>query len=189
MHACHVPFRAGWRPQNVRAVLSNIFTERPDGRGGRVPCLTWDNAVLLSETLDPHDGQTFPWTLKVQRIAPGNKNSWYLEISGTRACVRFTTQNPKSLHMLEYKGGEQSWRLLEMGQETAFRTITGSIFEFGFSDAILQMWAAFLFELAEGRPRKKFAACVTPEETTLSHRLFTAALESQKEKKTIPLRD
>ena len=33
MHVCHVPFRAGWIPQNVRAVLSNIVTERPDGKG------------------------------------------------------------------------------------------------------------------------------------------------------------
>ncbi|MGB9625755.1 MAG: Gfo/Idh/MocA family protein, partial [Phycisphaerae bacterium] len=36
MHACHVPFRAGWRPRNVRAVLSDIIKERPDSKGGRV---------------------------------------------------------------------------------------------------------------------------------------------------------
>ena len=40
MHVCHVPFRAGWVPQNVRAVLSNLIPERPDGKGGRVPCET-----------------------------------------------------------------------------------------------------------------------------------------------------
>ena len=34
MHACHMPFRAGWVPQNVRAVLGNIVKERPDGKGG-----------------------------------------------------------------------------------------------------------------------------------------------------------
>jgi predicted dehydrogenase len=67
-----------------------------------------------------------------------------------------------------------------MGQETAFKTITGSIFEFGFSDAILQMWAAFVYELATGQRRKPFAGCVTPEETALSHELFTAALESHR---------
>jgi predicted dehydrogenase len=189
MHACHVPFRAGWQPQNVRAVLSNIVAERPDGRGGRAPCSTWDNAVLLCETLNPQDGQVFPWTLKLQRIAPGHRNSWYLEVLGTRASARFTTQNPKCLQVLEYQGGEQSWRVLEMGQETAFRTITGPLFEFGFSDSILQMWAAFLFELVEGHPKKKFAACVTPEETALSHRLFSAALESQKQGSTVSLCD
>jgi predicted dehydrogenase len=189
LHACHIPFRAGWKPRNVRAVLSKIVTERPDGRGGWAPCTTWDNALLLSETLNPQDGQAFPWTLKVQRIAPGHKNTWYLEILGTQTCTRFSTQNPKSLQMLEYRGGEQSWRTLEMGQETAFPTITGPIFEFGFSDSILQMWAAFLYELVEGQPKKKFAGCVTPEETLLSHKLFSAALESQKQSSTVSLRD
>ena len=37
MHVCHVPFRAGWIPRTVRAVLSNIVPERPDGRGGMAP--------------------------------------------------------------------------------------------------------------------------------------------------------
>ncbi|MBN1863441.1 MAG: Gfo/Idh/MocA family oxidoreductase, partial [Victivallales bacterium] len=34
MHACHMPFRAGWLPKNVTAILSNIVKERPDGKGG-----------------------------------------------------------------------------------------------------------------------------------------------------------
>jgi len=42
------------------------------------------------------------------------------------------------------------------------------------------MWAAYLYELTEGKPKSKFASCVTPEETALSHRLFTAALKSWK---------
>jgi hypothetical protein len=74
-----------------------------------------------------------------------------------------------------------------MGQETAFKTISGSIFEFGFSDAILQMWAAFVYELATGQRRKLFAGCVTPEETALSHKLFTAALESHWRSKVVSL--
>jgi hypothetical protein len=74
-----------------------------------------------------------------------------------------------------------------MGQETAFKTITGSIFEFGFSDAILQMWGAFVFELATGQRLKPFAGCVTPEETALSHELFTAALESHHQSQVVEL--
>ena len=66
------------------------------------------------------------------------------------------------------------------GHRTAFTSITGKIFEFGFSDSIIQMWAAFLYEMTEGRTLKRFAGCVTPEETALSHRLFTAALESHR---------
>jgi predicted dehydrogenase len=188
MHACHVPFRAGWRPVNVRAILSNIVRERPDGKGRLTPCETWDNAILLCETRNPSDGEVFPWTLKIQRIAPGEKNSWYLEILGTKACARFTTKWPKTLQLLEYQGKEQTWQHLELGQESAFESITGGIFEFGFSDAILQMWAAFILELT-GESLNRFVSCVRPEETALSHLLFTAALESQARRAVVPLPD
>jgi predicted dehydrogenase len=177
MHVCHVPLRAGWVPRSVRAVLSNIVRERPDGRGGMAPCETWDNATLLCDVADP-SGDVLPMTLKTQRIAPGEKDTWYLEVLGTRASARFSTKNPKRLELLDYTGGEQVWGQIDMGHETAFKSLTGSIFEFGFSDAILQMWAAFLHELIHGRPAGRFAGCVTPTETALSHRLFTAALQS-----------
>jgi predicted dehydrogenase len=181
MHVCHVPFRAGWVPRNVRAMLSNIVPQRPDGRGGMAPCETWDNATLLCETVDPATNEPFPMTLKTQRIAPGQKNTWYVEILGMKASARFSTKNPKRLEVLVVDGKEQAWGQIDVGYEAAFRGITGSIFEFGFSDAVLQMWAAFLYELAHGQPLGRFAGCATPEETALSHRLFTAALESQRQ--------
>jgi hypothetical protein len=187
MHVCHVPFRAGWTPKEVSAVLSNIVTERPDGKGGRVQCLTWDNATLLCRTLDPMTGCIFPWTIKTQRIAPGEKNTWYLEILGADACARFSTKNPKLLQVLEYRGGEQEWRQVDMGYQSAFQSITGPIFEFGFTDSILQMWAAFFYELVHGQPLRQFAGCVKPEETALSHVLFTAALASEKQGRGICL--
>jgi len=181
MHVCALPFRAGWIPLNVRAVLSDIVKERPDGKGNRVSCRTWDNATLLCEAVETGgDERPFPLTLKFQRIAPGQKNTWFIEVLGTRASARFSTRNPKHLEWLDYSGGEQVWGDIETGHETAFKTITGSIFEFGFPDSILQMWAAFLHELVEGRPAKRFAGCATLSETSLSHRLFTAALASQK---------
>ena len=34
MHALHLPLRAGWAPQNVRAILTDVVPERPDGAGG-----------------------------------------------------------------------------------------------------------------------------------------------------------
>lgn len=187
MHACHVPFRAGWRPLNVRAILSDIVRERPDGKGGRVSCKTWDNATLLCEMMDPASGQTFPWTFKSFRIAPGEKNTWYVRILGTRTSVRFSTKNPKLLEMLVYDGGEQVWGQIDMGMDTAFASITGGIFESGFSDAVQQMWAAYLYELHHGKPISRFGGCVTPEEVAVSHRLFTAALESQRKVSTVPV--
>ncbi len=188
MHACHVPFRAGWTPLNVRAVLSNLVTSRPDKQGILVPCDTWDNATLLCEAADPTTGGAFPWTIRLFRIAPGEKDTWYCEVYGMRKSARYSSKNTNEIEILDYsRGGEQAWQHIDMGHETAFKTITGSIFEFGFSDAVLQMWAAFLYELTHGKPLKRFAGCVTPEETALSHRLFTAALVSHREGKTVPI--
>ena len=187
MHACHFPFRAGWRPKTVRAVLSKIVAERPDGKGGLAPCETWDNATLLC-TADDAGGNEFPMTIKTFRIAPGHKNSWYLEVYGTRGSARWSSKQINTIETMAYQpGGEQAWQVLDMGHEMAFKSLTGVNFEAGFSDSILQMWAAFLFELAHGQPRSRFAACVTPEEAALSHALFTAALESQKHGSTVAL--
>jgi len=181
LHVCHVPFRAGWIPRTVRAVLSNIVPERPDGRGNIVPCETWDNATLLCDVAVPNANDVFPMTLKTQRIAPGQKNTWCLEVLGTESSARFSTKNPKRLEVLSNRDRkEQAWEMVDMGYEPPFKCITGGIFEFGFCDAILQMWAAFVSELAFGRPAARFAGCATPEEAALSHRLFTAALESQR---------
>ena len=173
---------------NVRAVLSDIMPMRPNGKGEMVPCETWDNATLLCEAKDSNSGSVFPFTLRTQRISPGQKNNWYLEVLGTRTCARFSTKNTNTLEILEYIRGEQVWQQVEMGHEVPFKSITHSIFQFGVSDAILQMWAGFLYELDKGNPFTKFSGCVTPEETSLWHKLFTAALESQKSSSTVVLK-
>ncbi len=179
-HPCTIPLRAGWLPRNVRAVLSNIVRERPDGRGGMVPCETWDNATLLCEAEDPASKSDFPFSLRIDRISPGEKNNWYIEIYGTRASVKYSLKDANALELLEYEvGGEQAWRRIDMGHEVTFPSITGDIFQFGVCDAILQMWAAFLYELDMGKPLARFAGCATPEESVTWHKLFTAALESQ----------
>jgi predicted dehydrogenase len=188
MHACHIPFRAGFIPKNVRAVLSKLVPDRPDKEGKRVPCVTWDNATLLCEADDPRFGHSFPLTIKTQRIAPGETDTWYFEIKGMRGCARWSSKNPRRLELLEYTpGGVQALQQIDMGYESVFPTITGGIFEFGFTDAILQMWAAFIGELSGELPEGKFVPCVTPEETALSHKLFTAALESWKKTSTVTL--
>lgn len=179
-HVCAVPFRAGWVPTNVRAVLSNIVPQRPDGKGGTVPCETWDNATLLCEAHDPVSDSTFPFTLRTQRISPGQKNNWYVEIYGTRASVKFSLNEANTLELLEYTpGGEQAWQKISMGHDMTYRSITGEVFQCGVCDAILQMWAAFLYELERRETPGRFAGCATPEESVLWHKLFTAALKSQ----------
>jgi len=171
LHVCHVPFRLGIRPKNVRALLSKIVRERPDGHGGMAPCETWDNATLACET-----EAGFPMLLETKRISPGDTNSWSLAIYGTRQSAEFSTRRPKTLRTLPYTSGDrQAWREEELGQDSAYPVITGHIFESGFSDSILQMWASFMDELAGNVPP---FGCALPEEAHLSHRLFTAALRS-----------
>jgi predicted dehydrogenase len=188
MHVVHVPFRSGWQPRNVRALLSKIVKERPDRDGRFVPCETWDNAILACdvETAD----QKFPMLLSMKRIAPGHANTWFIRINGTSLSAEFSTKNPKRLASLPYvPGGEQTWHVIDVPHQSAYQSITGSIFEFGFSDALLQMWAAFCDELVHGPGMKQPLRCATPEETALSHRLFTAALESQRTGGTVALED
>src|SRR5690606_20441216 len=178
MHVLHVPLRAGWVPERVSAQLSNIVTERPDGRGGTAACETWDNATILGRA-GGYEG--FPMILHTKRIAPGETNTWYLKVHGTERSMEYSTKNPKTLRVLEYSpGARQAWQALDLGYESAYPAITGGIFEFGFPDAILQMWAAFCDELAHGRDgmRQPFT-CATPEEAAESHRIFTQALEYQ----------
>ena len=187
MHACHFPFRAGWFPTSVRAVLSKIVSERPDGKGGMAPCETWDNATLCC-TAEDGGGQEFPLTIKTFRIAPGHKNTWYLEVYGTRGSACWSSKQINTLSTMTYQpGGEQPWQVLDMGHEMAFKSLTGVNFEAGFSDSILQMWAAFLYEVAHGQPKSRFAGCVTPEEAQWSHRLFDAALVSQRDRQVVAL--
>ena len=105
---------------------------------------------------------------------------WFIRVIGTKRSMSYSTKYPKTLKVMEYEeGGPQAWQHIDLGYESAYPTITGSIFEFGFTDSILQMWAAFCDELTNGREKMKQPFyCVTPEETHQSHLIFTQALES-----------
>jgi predicted dehydrogenase len=187
MHAVHLPLRLGWRPRDVRALLTKLVAQRPGPDGQPVPCDTWDNAVLACEV--EADGLRLPMTLSTKRIAPGHQNTMFLRISGTDCSAEFSTKYPKQVRYLPYTlGGEQAWRELDAPFRSAYPTITGDIFEFGFTDAILQMWAAFCDELAHGPNgmRQPFG-CATPDELAACHDLFTAALESQRTGQTIAI--
>ncbi|GAC1455675.1 MAG: hypothetical protein PVS3B3_02830 [Ktedonobacteraceae bacterium] len=186
MHVLHVPLRAGWYPKNVRALLSKIVKERPDGQGHMVPCETWDNATLFCE-VQSHE-QHFPMTLETKRIAPGESNTWYIRILGTALSAEFSTKYPRTLRTLPYTpGSSQAWQVQDLGSQSAYPSITGGIFEFGFSDSVLQMWAAFCDELVHPNAMSQPFYCVTPEETEQSHHLFTAALASQRTAQVILL--
>jgi predicted dehydrogenase len=176
MHVLHIPLRFRWFPHRIEAQLSKIVKERPDGKGGCVPCRTWDNATIFGE-VEAGDG-TFPITFHTKRIAPGETNTWFIRVLGMKRSMTFSTKYPRTLNVMEYRsGGVQAWQQIDLGYQSAYPTITGSIFEFGFTDCILQMWAAFCDELAHGREKMlQPFFCVTPEEAHQSHLIFTQAL-------------
>jgi len=178
MHALHIPLRFGWFPRRVHAQLSKIVKERPDGKGGRVPCKTWDNATIYGEV--EKNGAAFPISFHTKRIAPGESNTWFIRVFGMRRSMAFSTKYPKTLSVMEYEpGGTQAWQQIDLGYQSAYPTITGNIFEFGFTDCILQMWAAFCDELANGREKMlQPFYCATPDEAHQTHIVFTAALNS-----------
>ncbi len=186
MHVVHLPFRFGWFPRTVRALLSDVITERPDAEGRMVPCDTWDNAILACEVAT--GDQRFPMLLSTKRIAPGHANTWYIRVIGSRFSAQFSTRNPKRLLTLDYTpGGEQAWAALDAPYRSAYPTVSGAIFEFGFSDAILQMIAAFCDEVVNGDRMRQPLRCATPAEARQSHLLFTAALRSQRRAEVVPL--
>ena len=147
------------------------------------PCETWDNAVLLCDSKDK-DGNKFPITFEMKRMQPGATNEWYLEVYGMDMSVKFTTADPNAFYFTEAMGTEQAWCKVIVGNKPQFKTATAGIFEFGFADAILQMWASFMHEI-EGHEVE--FGCLRPEETVISHKLHTAALKSEKENAIIKM--
>ena len=127
--------------------------------------------------------------LEIKRIAPGETNTWYLRVLGTQFSVEFSTKYPKTLRTMAYtRGSPQAWQSQDLGSESAYQTITGGIFEFGFSDSILQMWAAYCDELAHADSMRQPFYCLTPEETEQSHRILTASLESNRQAQVVQLK-
>ncbi|WP_294178720.1 Gfo/Idh/MocA family protein [uncultured Schumannella sp.] len=192
LHAWHVPLRLGWTPARLYAVLQDLIPERPDATGAMVVCDTIENATVTATVATETGGVAyeFPLVVETKRIDPGQKNTWRLRVSGLDGVVEFSTAEPKTLRVLRRPGSpgapagaEQVWQHLQVGSQSNWPTVTGGIFEFGFSDAILQMWAAFLAERA-GALGDRFG-CVTPQEAWLTHRLYDAAMTSQREQRVV----
>lgn len=184
MHAVHLPLRLGWFPVTVHAQLQKIYSERPDGKGGFAPCDTWDNATLNTEFSD--NGKLVPLTIETKRMAPGEMNSWFIEILGTNGGLKYSTKDAKSFWTFK-RGKDQAWERTELGFHGQFPTSTGGIFETGFPDCFQQMIASFIAE-REGFLSDRFT-CATPLEALQSHKIFNAALISYKNKSVVNVND
>jgi predicted dehydrogenase len=187
MHAQHIPLRMGWFPKTVYADLQKIVETRPDGKGGSTPCETWDNATLICKCEDPQNQKPFTMYLETKRMEPGSTNRWFIEVYGTHGSARFTTEEPRTFYQCETVGSEQGWTRIDVGSVTFGKTITGGIFETGFSDGLLQMLYAFMQEFNDGGSKHPFPN-VSLDETHLSHVLMTAALESNRTGSAVALK-
>lgn len=174
-HSLLLPLRAGVVPDTVYSILSNIITQRPNRAGDKVPCDTWDNALLLMNAHMEGENYSFPMELEVARIAPGSPNDWYIEVYGSEASIRYSISDTNNIYCAERRGGSQNWMKLEIGYQPAYPTITAGLAAFGFCDALLQMWAAYLDELTGGSARER---CMTPDEALLCHRVLDGALRA-----------
>jgi predicted dehydrogenase len=174
MHVAHLPLRFGWFPQTVYAILQDLVPSRPDSRGLPAPCDTFENATLIGSV--GNRTRSFPMRLEMKRLDPGQMNTWAISVQGMSGSVAYSTRQPKTVRLCRTVGARQDWQEIEAGSQSVFATVTGSIFEAGFSDAVLQMVAAFLAEW-DGQLGDRFG-CVTPHEALDSHRIWDAALRS-----------
>ncbi|MEG0492135.1 MAG: Gfo/Idh/MocA family oxidoreductase [Clostridia bacterium] len=183
IHVMHLPLRLQIKPTTVAAQLANIAKTRPNEHGEQVPCETWDNALLLCEAQNAA-GDAFPMTFEMKRMAPGCTNTVEYELYGLKRSAKFTTDDPNAVYFTDNIGTEQAWSRRVLGQKTLYPVITGGIFEFGFSDSLLQMFAAFVSEL-RGLPCD--FGCFTPEEALVCHQVLTAAIQSYQERTVVTL--
>ena len=176
LHVAHVPLRLGWQPRSVYGRLDDVVTQRPGPDGSPVPCDTWDNALLVCGTHPAAGGRDFTMLWETRRIAPGHANTWFFEAMGMDGGVSFSTRNPAVLRRFAMRDGEQVWVEVQPGNVSAWPVVSGAIFEFGFGDALRQMWASYLAERA-GALGDRFGTA-TPDEALASHRVFAAAVRS-----------
>jgi len=176
LHVAHLPLRLGWHPQSVYGRLDDVVQQRPGPDGTPVACDTWDNALLVCGARPNAGGRDFTMLWETRRIAPGHANTWFIDAIGMDGGVQFSTREPTLLRRFRMDGTEQVWEEVQPGNVSAWPVVSGAIFEFGFGDALLQMWASFLAERA-GALGDRFGTA-TPGEALESHRVFDAALRS-----------
>lgn len=174
LHPLHLPLRLGWMPERLFAVLTNVVQERRNAAGDLVPCDTWDNASILARV---GAASPFPMSVDMKRIAPGQNNTWRIRALGMDGGISYTSRSPAVVQHFAIREGRQGWSEELTGTQSVVPTSIPPLVEFGFSDAILQMWATFFAE-REGRLGDRFG-CATPEEALQTHEIFTASIESQ----------
>ena len=174
--------RRSWAVSLVRGAAQQEDGGAREGRGEPLGVVGGDGHRLgvvpgAGGRVQPSDGEP-----------PGGEPDG--ERPGLDGGVRFSTANPKAVEVfgvvdLPGIGREQTWQRVDASSQSAWPTVTGPIFETGFSDSILQMWASFLAE-REGLLGERFG-CATPEEARTAHGVAAAAGRSHELRTVVDL--
>ena len=125
--------------------------------------------------------------LETKRIAPGEKNTWVIEVDGTEGSIAYSTKQPKTLRTMAYEPGrEQEWRVTDLGYESA----QPRHHRVDLRVRLLGRRAADVGGvLRRARPRPRGDAPTVPlcdaRGGAATHRPFTAALRSQEERAVV----
>lgn len=129
----------GFRATRVSAALGKFFHDRPKAAGSaeRVPCDTWDKALLLA-----HCDNGALATFRVDRVATGADDSWGFRAEGMGGVVGFDSERRDETLHYDREGGAAGLARVPRGSRSIYPIRIGDIFGFGFRDVLLQMWAA-----------------------------------------------
>ena len=96
MHALHLPLRAGLEAaQRARDPLATSSPSGPAPDGG--PVAVRHVGQRRAPVRGERRRRPFPLRIETKRIAPGETNTWTIEIDGTEGSIAYTTKLPKTL--------------------------------------------------------------------------------------------
>jgi hypothetical protein len=132
MHTVHLPLRLGLGAEpRLRAAAEKSTPRGLMARAAWRRADTWTTPCCHTDV--PIGGHDVPMRLEMKRLAPGEMNTWFLEVLGHRGRRALSTKEANTLWTFERSAQpqEQVWKRADLGHQMPFATVTGSIFEAG----------------------------------------------------------
>lgn len=111
--------------------------------------------------------EKIPIIVNISQICAGESNTWSIKTVGVKKSYEFFTENCKIV--IERDSSTNIKSIINVGLDSAYKTYSGRIFEFGFNDSIVQMLCSFCDELLNN---KSNFGCMTPDEALKCHRII-----------------
>lgn len=124
-----------------------------------------ENGMIAQSTIVIKE--KIPIIVNLSQICAGELNTWSIKTVGTKKSYEFSTENCKTVTERDSITNIKS--VINVGLDSAYKTYSGRIFEFGFNDSIVQMLCSFCDELLN---KKSNFACMTPQEALECHKII-----------------